>query len=105
MEIVSSGTDGDEVHRLVGSLRLAGVAAAAAALLALLAQGRALRLDLAAIDECDTAGVQLLLMARASARARGTRFAAVGHSAALHAALARVGIAAAELDSPQSATG
>ena len=61
------------VARIEGDLRLAGVADAKPALVAALAAGGDVQLDLSALGDCDTAGVQLLLMAGASARAKGKR--------------------------------
>ena len=46
----------------------------------------------ASSGECDTAGIQLLLMACAGARAKGKGFAIVGQTAAFRAALDRLGI-------------
>ena len=92
MQITVTQADGAAVVRIAGDLRIGAVADAKPALLAALARGSDIRLDLGELGECDTAGLQLLLMTRASARAKGVGFVATGHSAGFCAALARVGI-------------
>lgn len=52
-------------------------------LLARLAQSQALEVDLAGVTEIDTAGVQLLLMARRAARASQKELRLVAHSPAV----------------------
>lgn len=58
-----------------------------------LATGAA-ELDLSAVSECDTAGVQLLVAARRQARARGTALALHNPSEPVREALQRYGIEA-----------
>ena len=53
------------------------------AALAGLAEGAALDIDLSAVTEMDSAGVQLLMAARKSAQAAGGALRLVGHSAAV----------------------
>lgn len=54
-------------------------------ILARLAQTSALELDLAGVTEIDTAGVQLLLMARRAAQASGKQLRLAAHSRAVTA--------------------
>jgi anti-anti-sigma regulatory factor len=95
MQINVTQTDDGSIVAIVGELRLAAVADAKPDLVAALATQGALKLDLSDLGDCDTAGLQLLLMTCASARAKGKRCVTVGHTAAFRAALDRVGIAAA----------
>ena len=60
---------------------LASVADAKPELVAALAAGGNIALDLSELGECDTAGIQLLLMACASARAKGRRLQTIGQTA------------------------
>jgi anti-sigma B factor antagonist len=94
MRITATRTDGTSVLKIAGDLRIGSVADARPELVALLAAGSEIRLDLSELGECDTAGIQLLLMACASTRAKGRRWVTIGHTAAFRAALDRVGIPA-----------
>jgi|SRR5579872_5196367 len=98
MKITTAQSNGDTVLKIEGDLRIGSVADAKPELVALLAAGSEIRIDLGAVDRCDTAGVQLLLMTCASARAKGKKFVTISHSAALLAALDRAGIPAALLE-------
>jgi anti-sigma B factor antagonist len=92
MQIKVTQTDGRSVVAIAGDLRIGSVADAKPDLVAVLATGNAIQLDLTGLGECDTAGVQVLLMACASARAKDQAFAITGHTAALRTALDRAGI-------------
>jgi anti-anti-sigma regulatory factor len=92
MQIKVTQTDGRSVVMIAGDLRIGSVANAKPDLVAVLAIGTAIQLDLAKLGECDTAGLQLLLMACASARAKGQGFATIGHTDAFRTALDRAGI-------------
>lgn len=92
MHITTTQAGGKITIRIEGDLAIAEVAAAKAELVAALASGSALELDLGDIGACDTAGVQLLLMVRASARGQGKSLAAPRQSPAFQASLDRVGI-------------
>ena len=92
MKITTTQVDGKSLLKIAGELRIGSVADAKTAILASLADSSELQLDLSEVDQCDTAGIQLLLMTCASARARGKRFVTLGHTAALQAALTRAGI-------------
>ncbi len=92
MRITLTEADGMAVLRLAGDLRIGSVAEAKPELVAMLATSGELRLDFSELGECDTSGLQLLLMACARARANGQGFATTGHTAAFRAALVRVGI-------------
>jgi anti-anti-sigma factor len=63
--------------------RAAELRASLQALLAGLAEGGALELDLAAVTEMDSAGVQLLMAAKKSAQAGRRELRLVGHSPAV----------------------
>lgn len=52
-------------------------------LLALLDAEQELEIDLGEAEDCDTSGVQILLLLKRSARARGKRLALVNHSASV----------------------
>jgi anti-anti-sigma regulatory factor len=92
MRINVTQAEGTAVVGIEGDLRLGCVADAKPELVAVLATGSDLRLDLGALGDCDTAGIQLLLMAGAAARAKGRRCVLIGHTDAFRAALDRVGI-------------
>jgi anti-sigma B factor antagonist len=94
MQIHVSQADGRSVATIAGDLRIGSVADARLELLAMLATRNQIRLDVSGLGECDTAGLQLLLMACASARAKGQVFATTGQTPALRAALERAGIPA-----------
>jgi anti-anti-sigma factor len=89
------------VLALDGELTIARAAELRETLLAAQAQGvRAL--DLAAVEAFDTAGVQLLLAARHSARLDGTGFELRSVPAVVHEVLQRYGLA--DLVGPQART-
>jgi anti-sigma B factor antagonist len=94
MRIEVTQADGRSVLRIAGDLRIGCVADAKPELVAALATGSEIELDLSALGECDTAGIQLLLMACTSARVNGRRCVTIGHTAAFRAALDRIGIQA-----------
>lgn len=105
MKITATQANGTSVLRIAGDLRIASVADARPELVAMMATGSAIQLDLSALGECDTAGIQLLLMACASARAKRQPFATIGHTAAFRAALERIGISMACLEFQPTAPG
>jgi anti-sigma B factor antagonist len=92
MRITVTEADGMSVVRFEGDLRIASVADAKPELVAVLASRGGIQFDLSALGECDTAGIQLLLMACTSARAKGKRCITLSHTAAFRTALDRVGI-------------
>jgi anti-anti-sigma regulatory factor len=99
MKITTSQTDGATVIKIEGDLLIAGVADAKPAIVSALAAADETRLDLGGIEECDTAGVQLLLMVRASLLARGKPFVTTAQSASFQAAVQRVGVPGGCFDS------
>jgi len=103
MQIKVAQTDGTSVVTIAGDLRIGCVADAKPDLVAVLATGTAIQLDLTNLGECDTAGLQLLLMACASARAKNQGFATIGHTAALRTALDRAGIPVQWLEAQHAA--
>jgi anti-anti-sigma regulatory factor len=92
MQINVAQTDGMAAVKIEGDLRLGTVAEAKPALIAALATGSEIQLDLGAMRDCDTAGIQLLLMTCASARAKGTKLTTISHTVSFQAALGRIGI-------------
>jgi anti-anti-sigma regulatory factor len=92
MKITTEKKAGRKITRIEGDLQIAFVAAAKPDLAALLAAGDEILLDLGGVAACDTAGIQLLLMARASATAKGKRFGTVAQSPSFRAAAERAGI-------------
>ena len=103
MQIKVTQTDGRSVVTIAGDLRIGSVADAKPDLVSVLATGSAIQLDLTGLGECDTAGLQLLLMACASARAKNQGFATIGHTAAFRTALDRAGIPVQCLESQPDA--
>ena len=69
--------------RLEGELTIYSVTEARDALSAALDQQPSLQLNLAAVEELDTAGVQLLAWMKQEARRRGKALAFTGHSPAV----------------------
>jgi anti-anti-sigma regulatory factor len=92
MTITTSQTDGMTILKVGGDLLIGNVTESKPAIVAALAMSGDLRLDLSEIGECDTAGMQLLLMARASARAQGKRFFTTALTSSFQAIVARIGI-------------
>ena len=101
MKITTSHVDGTSTIKISGDLVISGVAEAKPAIIAAMADAREIQLDLADIGDCDTAGIQLLLMARTSARAQGRPVTATIQSASFRAALQRLGIPAGCFDSQE----
>ncbi|MDR3435216.1 STAS domain-containing protein [Telmatospirillum sp.] len=94
MKITASQTDGVSSIKIEGDLVIGGVAEAKPELVAVLAQGGDVFLDLSEVGGCDTAGIQLLLMARISAKSRGGKISVIAQSPSFRTALERVGISA-----------
>jgi anti-anti-sigma factor len=72
-----------QVIRLEGELTIYRAAELKAQMLPLPADGSAVEIDLAGVSEIDTAGVQLLLLARREALAAQRALRLVGHSRAI----------------------
>jgi anti-anti-sigma regulatory factor len=94
MEIKVTAEDGRSVVSIAGDLRIGSLAGARGELVAVLATGNEIALDLGGLGGCDTAGLQFLLMACASARANGQRIATINQTAEFQAALDRIGLCA-----------
>jgi anti-anti-sigma regulatory factor len=92
MQIDVTPVDGGSIVKVQGELRIASVADAKPQLVAMLAADGQVWLDLSELGECDTAGIQLLLMTCASARAKGRRCVTIGRTTMLCATLDRIGI-------------
>ena len=89
-----------EAIRLVGTLHIYRAEAAREALLDRLAHGRPLVLDLAGLDACDAAGLQLLLATRQSALRTGKPFAIRATAPAVEECARQLGVAPAAWLSP-----
>lgn len=87
---------------LAGSMTIYEAAAQKGELLAALARAPALELDLGAVDEADTAGLQLLLLLRREAAAGGKPVRVVALSPTLLEVLDRYGLGSAFADLPAS---
>ena len=92
MQITTTQTEGRRASPSSGDLRIATVADAKPELVAALAACDTMLIDLSDLGQIDTAGIQLLLMVRAGARAKGKGFALVGQTDSFRAALDRIGI-------------
>ena len=92
MKVTTTQHDGRSTVNIQGDLLISTVGGLKAPLLAALGTGKAVELDLSAVRGCDTAGVQLLLMVRASARAKGTAFAIGATSASVQSASLQSGV-------------
>jgi anti-anti-sigma regulatory factor len=101
MKITTSQTDHAVIVKIEGDLLIGGLAQAKPTMVAALSAGEEIRLDLGATGECDTAGIQFLLMARASALAQGKRFATIAQSASFRTAILRIGVPVACFDSQE----
>jgi anti-anti-sigma factor len=81
---IETGThEGAPSLRLVGELTIYEVTDARTRLSAALDQAPALQLNLAGVEELDTAGVQLLVWLKQEARRRGHTLALIAHSPAV----------------------
>ena len=92
MQITMTQSNGRSAVKIRGNLRISGVASAKMALVDAFNTSNGVELDLCDIGSCDTAGVQVLLMARASARASGREFLIRATSVSFEAALLQAGI-------------
>ncbi len=94
MNVTLTTLDGRPVIKLDGNLTIDCTAAAKQKIVAAVVDAGTAHLDLSGIQDCDTAGVQLILMTRMDARARGLAFSAAEQSATFRAAAERIGIPA-----------
>ena len=79
--------------KIKGDMTISTVAGMRAAMIEAFAGADAYLLDLSGVHECDTAGISLLLAARASAVAVGKEFAVVGSEApSITAVAGRIGV-------------
>jgi anti-anti-sigma regulatory factor len=92
MKIGITQTGGISTVALAGELQVAFVGEAKEALMAVLRDSTAIVFDLRDVTRCDTAGVQFLLMVRASARARNIGFSMPLSSVVFQAAIDSAGI-------------
>ena len=101
MKITTSRIGGTSTIKIQGDLVISGVAQAKPEIVAAMADATEIELDLGEVDDCDTAGLQLLLMARASANALGKRLATTARSAPFREAMERTGIPVGCFDSQE----
>lgn len=99
VKVTTTETDGATILGISGDLRIATVADAKLQLVTVLAAYDEIQVDLSEVGQCDTAGIQLLLMARASACAKGKRWMPKGHTDSLRVTLDRIGISVENLGS------
>ena len=92
MKITCTELDAAAIVKVEGDLLIDSVAEAKPQLIAAMAASKDIRLDLGGIRACDTAGLQLLLLARGSARARDARIRVTARSPSFDTAAERVGI-------------
>jgi ABC-type transporter Mla MlaB component len=92
VKITMNQMGGGAVLKTQGELKIGSVADAKIEFVRALAACSELRVDVSELGQCDTAGIQLLLMAGVSARANGKAFGLIGDTASFYAALERVGI-------------
>ena len=97
MKVTTTQNDGRSTVKIQGNLLISTVGGLKAPLLAALDTGKAIELDLSAVGGCDTAGVQVLLMARASARGKGTAFSISATSASFESASLQSGVVLEDL--------
>ena len=83
MQCVTEETAAGARLRLVGEMTIYAAAELKPRLLDEVAAHAALEIDLAEVSEIDTAGIQLLLLAKREAAAAGKTLALVGHSPAV----------------------
>ncbi len=92
MDITTTQTDDTSIVKIEGDLLISGVAQAKQKIVAAFAAGDNVLLDLSNLRECDTAGIQLLLMARASARSQNKNMRLTAESKSVQSTLERVGL-------------
>ena len=92
MNITNSQSEGTSIVKIEGDLVIGCVGQAKPEIVAAFASGDKVLLDLGNLKECDTAGIQLLLMARASARSQNKSLSVTAYSASFQSTLERVGI-------------
>ena len=97
MKITTTEKKGRTIVRMQGDLRISAVAGLKTPLLAALDASKSIGLDLGGIKSCDPAGIQLLLMACASARARAIAVSIESASTAFETALSQCGVSADSL--------
>ena len=94
MEITTTQAQGTSIVKIEGDLLIGCVAQAKPTIVAAFAASDRVLLDLSNLAECDTAGIQLLLMARASARSQRKSLSVTAHSKSFQSTLERIGIPA-----------
>ncbi|MGA7713054.1 MAG: STAS domain-containing protein [Rhizomicrobium sp.] len=94
MDITNTQVEDTSIVKIEGDLLIGCVAQAKPKIVAALAAGDKVLLDLGNLGECDTAGIQLLLMARASARSQSKSLFVTANSTSFLTTLERVGIPA-----------
>ena len=94
MEITTTQAEGTSIVKIDGDLLIGCVAQAKPKIVAAFAASDKVLLDLSGLRECDTAGIQLLLMARASARFQAKNLSVTVHSKSFQPILERLGLPA-----------
>lgn len=93
MGITTTSVDGECLRLSVdGAMTIYEASESKSELLAALADGRGLEIDLAGVEEIDTAGLQLLVLTQREGRRTGKPVRLAGSSAAVLEALDRYGV-------------
>ena len=92
MELIREEKNDAAFLKIVGDMSIYHATSLRDGLLEQLSQFEEVTLDLTEVDNCDTAGVQLLLAARISAAETGKPFTISGISDSVQEALSRAGI-------------
>jgi anti-sigma B factor antagonist len=83
MTTAKEGKDATSVLRIVGEMTIYRAAGLKQTLLASLDQAEELEVDLAAVTELDTAGVQILILTKKQALAKQRKLRLIAHSPAV----------------------
>ncbi|WP_052452678.1 STAS domain-containing protein [Noviherbaspirillum autotrophicum] len=83
MDNLDASDDKDPVLRIEGEMTIYRVGELKGTLLAAIGKSSTLEIDLSAVTEIDTAGIQLLMLARKVAEAKGYALRLAAHSAAV----------------------
>ncbi len=94
MTTAKKGKEATSVLRIEGEMTIYRAAELKQTLLASLDQAKELEVDLAAVTELDTAGIQILILAKKQALAKQRKLRLIAHSPAVLDVLERLNLAA-----------
>ena len=92
MDIKSAILDNAVVITIGGDLLIDGVAEAKPRIITTMGVSKDIRWDVSGVRTCDSAGIQLLLLAREYARARGASMQVIARSTPFETACNRIGV-------------